>query len=235
MEGDLGIYTHECINLGICQENKIPLNRSSLPQGLVVFIERSALEGLHDFLAHDVTREHGGVLVGQSFYDPEEKHYFSVIRTAIPAYESEGSSVHLQFTPDTWAFISGIIEESYPEYVVLGWYHSHPGLGVFMSGTDRGTQSAFYSHEWNMAVVVDPIVKKTGWFSGKKCTPLNPENVIPYQIPEGEQQIPFEEETGLQNNQYLRRLGWLLPFLGMVTIAGILGLWILNRSKNLKT
>jgi len=34
-------------------------------QGTLAFIEKSALESLHDFLAEDPRSEHGGVLVGR--------------------------------------------------------------------------------------------------------------------------------------------------------------------------
>ena len=40
---------------------------------------------------------------------------------------------------------------------VLGWYHSHPGYGCWLSGIDVGTQSTW--QQWEdpfVAVVVDP-------------------------------------------------------------------------------
>merc|ERR1712008_61006 len=41
---------------------------------------------------------------------------------------------------------------------VCGWYHSHPGYGCWLSGTDVQTQMTYQSHqEPFLAVVVDPI------------------------------------------------------------------------------
>lgn len=42
--------------------------------------------------------------------------------------------------------------------VPIGWYHSHPGLKVFLSGTDCQTQRTYqrYFDPW-LAVVVDPV------------------------------------------------------------------------------
>ena len=40
----------------------------------------------------------------------------------------------------------------------LGWYHSHPGYGCWLSGIDVGTQmlNQQYQEPW-VAIVVDPI------------------------------------------------------------------------------
>ena len=49
-----------------------------------------------------------------------------------------------------------------PEAVV-GWYHSHPGFGCWLSGTDCGTQQSFEQlHPRCVAVVVDPIQSVKG-------------------------------------------------------------------------
>jgi len=40
---------------------------------------------------------------------------------------------------------------------VVGWYHSHPGHGAFMSGTDVNTQTQFFNRLNQVAIVVDPI------------------------------------------------------------------------------
>ena len=44
-----------------------------------------------------------------------------------------------------------------PEMVV-GWYHSHPGFGCWLSGVDMNTQQSFEAlSDRAVAVVVDPI------------------------------------------------------------------------------
>jgi proteasome lid subunit RPN8/RPN11 len=50
--------------------------------------------------------------------------------------------------------------------MTLGWYHSHPGLGVFLSGTDIFSHSSFFASEpWYIAVVIDPVSREFGAFS----------------------------------------------------------------------
>ncbi len=41
--------------------------------------------------------------------------------------------------------------------MVVGWYHSHPNLGAFFSGTDRATQRAFFNRPYSVGLVVDPV------------------------------------------------------------------------------
>ncbi len=50
-----------------------------------------------------------------------------------------------------------------PEMVV-GWYHSHPGFGCWLSGVDINTQQSFEAlSERAVAVVVDPIQSVKGF------------------------------------------------------------------------
>lgn len=49
-----------------------------------------------------------------------------------------------------------------PEMVV-GWYHSHPGFGCWMSGTDVNTQTSFEQlNPRAVAVVIDPVQSVKG-------------------------------------------------------------------------
>lgn len=47
--------------------------------------------------------------------------------------------------------------------VVVGWYHSHPGFGCWLSNVDISTQSAFEQlNKRSVAVVIDPIQSVKG-------------------------------------------------------------------------
>ncbi len=43
--------------------------------------------------------------------------------------------------------------------VVVGWLHSHPGLGCFLSHTDIATQQRYFDHPQAVAIVVDPLAE----------------------------------------------------------------------------
>ena len=44
-----------------------------------------------------------------------------------------------------------------PSLRVLGWFHSHPDFGCFLSTTDLKTQQYFFPEVYQVALVVDPI------------------------------------------------------------------------------
>lgn len=212
--------------------------------GLLVFVEKSALEAMIDFLNHDIKREHGGVLLGKPYYDANSNRLFTVISAILPALETEGSAVRLQFTSKSWEYISDIIRDEFPDLMIVGWHHSHPGLGVFMSETDRSTQKSFYFNDWNVAVVVDPIQQKTGWFAGADCIPLARTQVLVYEENKTSpdminQAYPSVEETDKRqkNKEIYSVQKWQFKASNYLPIAGILGLvlfllvWAVKRDR----
>jgi 26S proteasome regulatory subunit N11 len=47
--------------------------------------------------------------------------------------------------------------------MVVGWYHSHPGFGCWLSGVDISTQNSFEQlNPRAVAVVVDPVQSVPG-------------------------------------------------------------------------
>lgn len=51
------------------------------------------------------------------------------------------------------------------EGMVLGWYHTHPGWGVFFSEEDfKLTHNAFFGKPWQVGLVIDPKAGVAGYF-----------------------------------------------------------------------
>lgn len=71
--------------------------------------------------------------------------------------------------------------------MVVGWYHSHPGFGCWLSGVDINTQQSFEAlSERAVAVVVDPIQSVKG-----KVKKLDLEMVVRPYIHSGLTKPPF--------------------------------------------
>jgi proteasome lid subunit RPN8/RPN11 len=68
-------------------------------------------------------------------------------------------------------------EHREPETVV-GWFHSHPGLGAFFSGTDRRTQAAFFRMDYAVGLVIDPRREERAWFMGPRAEPVSDCRVV---------------------------------------------------------
>jgi len=50
----------------------------------------------------------------------------------------------------------------------VGWFHTHPGHGIFMSAVDRENHS-LYRKPWHVALVLDPVRQSAGFFAGPTC------------------------------------------------------------------
>jgi proteasome lid subunit RPN8/RPN11 len=203
-----------CTEKGI----SVPTVSAGLP---FVFISTHALDDLLAFLASDTGREHGGVLAGLPFIDEGLEIEFVDVQAALPALDSQGSAVHLQFTGPDWAFISGMLAEEYPGRAVVGWFHSHPALGVFMSATDAATQRAFFNQSWHLALVVDPLARISAWFCGADSAPLPPQRILVY---------PKESAGQKQIRRTVPGWSWLLPLTALF-LAGIALGWLLLGSR----
>lgn len=55
---------------------------------------------------------------------------------------------------------------------VVGWWHSHPGIGCFLSGTDIKTQKYFFPEAYQVALVVDPIKDEFKFFTLDKTSKI---------------------------------------------------------------
>ncbi|CAD6193868.1 unnamed protein product [Caenorhabditis auriculariae] len=61
---------------------------------------------------------------------------------------------------------------------VVGWYHSHPGFGCWLSSVDVATQQSFEAlHQRAVAVVVDPIQSVKGKVMLDAFRSINPMNL----------------------------------------------------------
>ena len=106
--------------------------------------------------------EVGGFLLGKHDDGSSE------ILAAVKAGKTRQTQTQLTFTHETWDDLHKLIDDKYPELELLGWYHSHPGFGVFLSDYDAFIQHSFFSSPHNVALVVDPIKGSRGWFISKK-------------------------------------------------------------------
>jgi len=68
--------------------------------------------------------------------------------------------------------------------IVVGWYHSHPGFGCWLSGVDINTQQSFEAlNQRAVAVVVDPIQSVKGKVVIDAFRLINPQTLMMGQEP----------------------------------------------------
>jgi proteasome lid subunit RPN8/RPN11 len=124
-------------------------------------IGAATLDEILEFSEQDASRELGGFLFGDAATTGRP---CVAIRHFLPAIEVRSWAARLTFTHDTWAAIHREAESQFPHERMLGWYHTHPNLGVFLSARDRFIHRHFFHEPWHVALVVDPRRCEFGFF-----------------------------------------------------------------------
>ena len=120
-----------------------------------VFISQLALAQIDQHANSDLNREVGGVLMGH--LREGESHLSIDVLAALPAVSEDYGPVHFTFTADAWARIHEDRSDQYPDLQIVGWFHTHPDLGVFYSADDVVVHSAAFVMPWQVGLVIDPI------------------------------------------------------------------------------
>lgn len=126
-----------------------------------IYIDAPVIDEVWGHTTSDRSKELGGVLVGHLLRDGEP--YLRVIGSLAARYTTT-TAASLTFTHDTWADLLERMDAKYRDCQILGWYHSHPGHGVFMSNFDNFIHSNFFRNPWQFALVIDPVNKRHGVF-----------------------------------------------------------------------
>src|SRR6202011_685029 len=99
-----------------------------------------------------------GVLIGQ------DRDHRIQVAACIEGQNAEEAGAHVTFTQDTWEHIYAVKDQKYPAERIVGWYHSHPGFGIFLSDHDTFIHKNFFSSPGQVAWVFDPQSDEEGCF-----------------------------------------------------------------------
>jgi proteasome lid subunit RPN8/RPN11 len=113
-------------------------------------------------------REVGGVLLGE--LRGEAGRVVLWVEGFVPALRASAGAGHVTFTGEAWAEIHRQIDEKHAGARIVGWYHSHPGFGVFLSDMDKFICRNFFEQPHMTALVVDPLSGDAGsfvWHAGE--------------------------------------------------------------------
>jgi len=115
-----------------------------------------------------------GVLLGS------ETEGMTSIEASVAGENAAQGGAHVTFTQDTWEHIYKIKDRDFPDARIVGWYHSHPGFGVFLSDHDTFIHKNFFSSPQQVAWVYDPHSDEEGCFGwdGERLKRLARINVV---------------------------------------------------------
>ena len=130
-----------------------------------IFVFEDVLEEIIDYSERDQRREIGGFLVGGLH---EDKRPYVEVRQFVPAAGAESEATSLTFTHESWSTTRQQIEDRFPDDRIVGWHHTHPNMGIFLSEYDRFIHRHFFSQAWDVALVVDPCANEFGFFQWRQ-------------------------------------------------------------------
>ena len=109
-----------------------------------------------------------GVVVGT--WEKDADGPFARITQFIRCDDAAKKFAEVTFTHESWAHINREMDSKYSDLKIIGWYHSHPDFGIFLSDRDLFIQQNFFSGPGQIALVVDPVRHLEGifeWHEGK--------------------------------------------------------------------
>jgi proteasome lid subunit RPN8/RPN11 len=132
---------------------------------LPIYIHEATLEQILDYSERGASHEIGGFLLGGLHVDRCE---YIEIRHFLPACDARSRAASLTFTHETWARLTRDVDEHFPGETIVGWHHTHPNFGIFLSAYDLFIHRHFFSEPWQVALVVDPHRQELGFFQWRQ-------------------------------------------------------------------
>jgi proteasome lid subunit RPN8/RPN11 len=123
-----------------------------------LLVDSEVVRQIRQHARSSTTAEICGVLIGQD-YDRKIE-----VTASIVGQNAEEAGAHVTFTQDTWEHIYAVKDKKFPNERIVGWYHSHPGFGVFLSDHDTFIHKNFFSSPGQVAWVFDPQSDEEGCF-----------------------------------------------------------------------
>ena len=148
------------------KKTKLPQNilqiGDHVEQDKKIYITQSTYKKIQRFTRNKTKIEAGGILVGSVIEELGQQNI--MIEGFIEGKDSEGTATTLTFTHKTWDFVHKEREKKFPKAQILGWIHTHPDFGIFLSDYDKFIHENFFNGENQVAYVVDPIQADEGFY-----------------------------------------------------------------------
>ena len=153
-------------------DNMLPQNIISLGERVEenknIYIFQPTYKAIHRFAKGKTKNESGGMLVGDIIEEFGKTNI--IICGFIEAKYCEATPTTLTFTHETWDYCHKEMAKKYPGKKIIGWIHTHPNFGIFLSEYDKFIHENFFKEEYDIAYVVDPIQNTEGfyfWINGR--------------------------------------------------------------------
>ncbi len=158
---------------------KLELDTQNLAACDILFMEEAFVDASNHALT-SMHREVAGFIIGPPPEERGDGRFVVHVTQMIPAEHTVMQGASVTYTPESWRTITDWLLENYPneEQIILGWYHTHPGFGIFLSNMDLFIHQNFFSQKWHIALVLDPVNRRSGYF----CWDREQKKLMPYDM-----------------------------------------------------
>lgn len=153
------------------------LSKESLPTGAFpvshetpyrVHFAAEIHAAIHAHASENTEVEICGVVVGN--WERDAQGPFARITDYIRCDQAAQKFAEVTFTHESWNHINHEMDTKHTDKRIIGWYHTHPDFGIFLSDRDGFIHQNFFSAPGQIALVVDPVRHLEGvfqWCDGK--------------------------------------------------------------------
>ncbi|MGC8643310.1 MAG: Mov34/MPN/PAD-1 family protein, partial [Isosphaeraceae bacterium] len=142
-----------------CLSYQVPAT-SDLP----IFVDYHTADAMERHALADTSVELGGILLGKECVDEATGAQFVWITQALEAKHYANTQASFTYTHDSWEEITRQRDRLFPDLDIVGWYHTHPSFGIFLSHHDLFIHQHFFAQPLQVAYVIDPIQQTRGFF-----------------------------------------------------------------------
>ena len=127
-----------------------------------IYISQRTYKRIRKFTKNKLSNESGGMLIGRVVEEMGKTNI--IISGFVEAKYCEATPTTLKFTHETWEYVHSQIDSRYKGRKIVGWIHTHPDFGIFLSEYDKFIHENFFSEAHQVAYVIDPIQKIEGFY-----------------------------------------------------------------------
>jgi proteasome lid subunit RPN8/RPN11 len=134
------------------------------PIDLPIYLDRETADTIERHALRDTSVELGGILLGKECLDERTGLPFVLVTRSLEAKHYENTQASFTYTHDSWEEITRERDRLHPDLDIVGWYHTHPDFGIFLSSHDQFIHRHFFAQSLQVAYVVDPVRQTRGFF-----------------------------------------------------------------------
>lgn len=166
-----------------------------------IFLSQVAYEQATRHAASQLDNEVGGVLIGKWCAEAATGPGFVTVTTTLPARFTQHGRAFLTFTQASLVDIHLQLDELPQDLEIVGWYHTHPRMGVFLSHYDTWLHQHFFPEPWHVALVIEPLTCNGGFFIRQVDGLLDPRRYFGFYELDGKSGTSLVQWSNLQSDQ----------------------------------